>query len=437
MRLKELLDPGKYIGLLRRMARGLVPVPDVDDWLEWVGGDAGRLEKILVTIGKKLLERHRSVIYPVEMIVVPRYPFTKQPMIQWGILRTGGYGDYDVNTVKDITGRLGTLVNAAFIGRNFVLVDIDTEEIPSEIEVDVATRRGYHKIFYIKDYPAIEFKIGGNPSTKTKLNCNGVDIEILSGSLYLISHPLQSRYLEYANGKFNVRRYKFTSKTAEIAFRSADITPIQARVEDVKDYITTLLKALGCENTANRLELRGLDKEEYLSELPEVKAKESRFNREALSTVGTLTYQELKALLETRATRLPVCIKEAMFGTIEKGHRWYHLRLLLAVLPHLVYIDKDTLDALVSDFAHRTGSTRGDIRKWLYDSKYFTGKMTIDGQEVLVPSRLGVPHEAWSDFEALGYCEKCPLREQCKNRTGAARRRVIVRYLTELAGDVA
>jgi len=436
MRLEELLQPENYLAMIRKIARGeIVVVKEIEDILELVNGDRKRLEAILIGLTRKLLEINRPVIYPIEVIVIPRFPFSKHPMVDWGPFKAKDYKDPEVNRIKDVSSRLGYLINSGFIGRHFVLIDIDSENVPKSLEFDVKTSRGYHKLFYVPKFPAVEFKIGGNSSTKYKIKCGEVDIELISGSNYLISNPLQSRYIQIENGKFNIRKYKILSKRAEYAFNSADLTPLQADIPDIQEYLCILFRELGCEGFCKELELKPLEKEDAANDLPRVNPKESKFNSRRLPIVGAMTYSEFKAELEKRAALLPTCIKHALFGSVEKGHRYYHLRLILAVLPYFVGLNDQNIEALVQDFSERSNSTRGDVRLWLYDAKYFTGKIEVEDTGIHVPSAYGVPSETWSDFDALGYCNNCPLRESCKNRPGPEKRRLIVSYIEELLGS--
>ena len=435
MNLKQLLNPSKYIQFLYDIVDGKYPVNEALEWIDWFNGNRDELKKVLATIAKILFKKHYTVLYPIEMIVVPRYPFTKQPMVGWKELQGKDFGDQKVNELKEACSKLGNLINVGFLLRNFVLVDIDSKDIGKSIEVDIETRRGYHKIFYIDGFPAVKMKLGKNVGFKLSINCLGVKVDIISGSSFLGSHPLQSRYLEYKDEKINVRSYKIVSKDADIAFRSADLTLLKATVDDVKDYISRLMKALGCEGYCKQIELQGVEKEEEVKELPDVNPKLSRFNVNPVKVLPSFDYKEFKDMLKDKLSILPTCLRIALFGTIEKGHRWFHLRLLTAVLPFFVSMDKLNIEAMVNDFASRTNSTRSDVRKWLYDIKYFTGRLILDNQEIIVPSKLGVPAEAWSDFETLGYCDNCPLAPSCRRLKGSMKRRLIVAYIAKILGE--
>jgi len=430
MLFESLLSKDGYIKFLEDIARGVYPVQERDDWLSWVGGDVEKLVKILRYIGEVLYQKHYTVCYPIEMIVVPRYPFTKQPMVRWSDLKVLNSSDTEVTRLKKYASQLGNLINVGFLLRNFLLIDIDSK--PEEIRklVDVETRRGFHIIRYMPNYPALEFKYRNNsPNYKVSLNCNGIKIDIITSSNFLGSHPLQSRYLEY-NGKINVRAYTFRSKEAEIAFRSADLTLLKISANDAIELIYTVLKELGCSDLCKNLEIKPVEKETVTIEVNSVKEKESRFNRAPIMLAGALSYRRFKEILYKHIEEVPVCLRYALFGNISKGHRWYHLRLLIAVVPYFVLLDSRELSQLIDDFVQRTNSTRGDARKWIYDSKYFSGKAEVNESRVIVPSRFGVPADAWTEFETLGYCRECFLRNECLKLSGSERRRLIVRTIS-------
>ncbi len=434
MKLEELLNNKRYIQFLKDIAGGKYFVKEIEDLKEELNLDSKRLEKVLTVIGKRLLQKHYTVLYPVEMIVIPRYPFSKRPLIEWKPLQMKDYGDAGVTKIKEITGRLGNLINCGFLLRNFVLIDVDSSNIPAKVEFDIKTRRGYHKLFYIPKYKIVEFTLDNVRGVHIKIKCNDVEIELMSGSGQLGSHPLQSRYLEISNGKVNVRSYKILSKRAEYSFRSADLTPLESSIDDVRAFLEELLRKLGCEEKLRQLELVPKEEEEISTDITNVNPRESRFNVNRLTIVGGLSYGEFKKILEPKQSLLPVCFKKALYDNIDKGHRYFHLRLLVAILPYFVALDEKNIEELVSDFAERTNSTRGEIREWVYHSKYFTGKMKLDEKELHVPSKLGVPSEAWSDFRELGYCSVFPFRESCSRLEGSKRRRLIVEYIENLMG---
>ncbi len=431
-RLEALLSPRQYLRLLEDLAMGRIEAPEIDEVLSESGYSRERLARVLTSIGRIMIERRRPVVYPVEMIVVPRYPFTKVPMIRWSELKSRDHGDPLVNRIKDLSTRLGTLINAGFLLRHMVLVDIDGKPEAVKSMVDVETRRGYHKLFVIRRYPALGFKLGNNAGTKIVMVCGGTRVEVLSGSNFLGSHPMQSRWLEWDGKRFNVRRYRFVSRDAEIAFGSADLTPLEATVDDVREYLARLADELGCPGYARQLEIRPLEKEELAEGLPDPKPRQSRFNANPVMVVAALGYGELKRILEPKRQILPTCLRQALYGEIEKGHRWFHLRLLLAVLPFIARLEGESFEEMIRDFAERTRSSRGDLRKWVYDARYFTGRATVDGEERVTPSVYGVPAEAWSDFEALGYCRECPLRDTCLRLKPSERRRLIVDYVSKI-----
>jgi len=79
--LEQLLIRDNYIRLIQDIVKGRAYVDEYDDWLKHV--DRKTLEQALTTIADILWKQHSDIVYPQEIIVVPRYPFSKTPMITW------------------------------------------------------------------------------------------------------------------------------------------------------------------------------------------------------------------------------------------------------------------------------------------------------------------------------------------------------------------
>jgi len=430
--LRHLLDKESYLKFLEDLAYGKYPVYEVEDWVNWFGGNRRKLAGILRSIGRILLKNHRTVLYPLDIVPVPRYPFTKQPMIKWSDLQKKDPNDQEVLELKELCARLGNLINVGFVLRRFVLIDIDGKPDKIRPYVHIETKRGYHILLYTPKHECLGFSLGGAVSDKLVVKCNNISVEIMSGPRFLGSYPLQSRYLEFTNGKVNVRSYKIIQTDVDYAFRSADLTLLERSIDEVRDTIELILCELGCQDLAERIKIEELDPNKVLSSTDTVSAPASRFNASAINLLGGMSYSEFKDVLSRFYDLLPRCFRHALFGEISKGHRWYHLRLLISVIPYFVALDNHNLEEMLNDFAARTKSSRGDLRKWLYDTKYFAGKTSLEDKEILVPSKLGIPEEAWQDFEFLGHCQYCPLRDRCLGRKGSERRRQIVKYIETL-----
>ena len=439
--LEHLLDFKNYLDFIRNIAHGKIFVKERDEWLEYVGKDPRKLEDILVYIAKELYKRHREVVYPYETIIVPRYPFSKQPIVSWYNLKDKDFSNYEVNAIKYASSRLGNLINAGFILKHFVLIDIDTDDPKLRSLVDIKTRRGYHKIFYIGNYEAILIKFrtksGTTATYKYIFNLGDVKIEVMSGKDFLGSHPLQTRYLDFKDGKIHVKSYKLLSSEASNSFLSADVTLLKASINDIEEFLLDILKIYGQEKLIKNIELKPVEKQELEPKtskemLSYVRTAKSRFNQAPISALGSMSYSEFKQELSKFLSSIPYCIKEALFGSPEKGTRWYHLRLLLAIVPYFVYLDEENMSALINDFSSRTKSTRSDVRQWIYSTKYFTGRLGLGDEEIVTPSRFGAPTEVYTLFKSLGYCDKCPIKEECLRAKN--KRKVMISHLLSVLG---
>ncbi len=407
------------------VSSGKAPVPEYSEWLEALKGDTEKLVRVFNAIRSRLIAINTTVLYPQEFIVIPRYPFSKKPLIPWLPLKDKDPNDRDVMEVKEFCSRAGKLINTAVIAKHLVVLDIDAN-IPTVRELaDVKTRRGYHLVFYVPKYEVV--KVYGQ--SKYVFRYGDFSIEFISGSNYLWSFPLQSRWLEFVNGVANVRLYKIISNRLEYALSSGDLTPITATIDEVESKIRKVLETLGLKGYAKSLTLEGVEKESNLNETSSiVNPKQSKFNANPITALGGLSLTEFVKLCSKVKERLPVCVREALLGTPIKGSRYFHLRLLLAILPFFVSLTEEELEYLAEDFGVRTSSRKSEIREWIYGSKYFTGR----ANGLVLPSKFGVPEDAWSYFRSAGYCSNCPAYGLCRGKS----RRGIVEYLTHLLEGV-
>lgn len=440
MCLEQLFDFSNYKALLHDIARGVVDIPEREEWIKHIG--VAELEKVFAELAYIMWNKHREVIYPQEMIIIPRYPFSKKPLLPtWANLQNKDASDPEIAVLKDRASKLGTLINAGFILKNFVLIDIDLdirdESATEEVEkiCDIKTNRGYHILIYSPKYEAYEFSFKNSKGFKIVIKTEHGKIELISGKGYLGSYPPQARFLDFTGGKVNVRRYKEVSTEAKIAFASADLTPLEVTPQDVEERINKVLHILGVKD---RVTVKALEKQsnevisiDIVDAGPGVT---SRFNKAPLPILGRLSFAEFKSLLSSVDVegKIPTCIKNSLFGNIRKGYRYFHLRFLLAILPFFITLDKIGIKELVKDFAMRTDSKRSEVREWTYYTKYFTARVYMNDQEAVAPSKLGVPSESWSTFETLRYCDTCTLKDQCLKLSLKQRRKLLVDYLAEI-----
>jgi len=404
---------------------GNAPVPEYSEWLEAVRGDKDKLYRIFMTVFSKLSVINTTIGYPQQFIIVPRYPLSKKPLISWVGLKVREYNDREVLEIKEFASRAGKLINSAVICKHLVVIDVDSD-IPGVKELaDVRTRRGYHLVFYLPKYEAVKVF----NQTKYVFSNGVVSVEFISGSNYLWSYPIQSRYLLFINGVANVKSYSILSDRLRYALASADLTPITATLDDVESKLKEVLVKLGFKGYAKSLSLEGVERESYLNDSSlSVNPKESKFNANPLTVIGGMELTEFVKLCARVRDRLPVCFREALLGNPTKGSRYYHLRLLLAVLPFFVSLSKEELEELAKDFGERTNSRSSEVREWVYHSKYFTGRAS----GLIMPSRFGVPQEAWTYFKSVGYCSNCPAYGLCRGMS----RKGIVDYLTYLISNI-
>jgi len=433
--LEQLLDSKIYISFLKNLVNLQHTVPEVSDWLSWYNNDKDRLAEILEKIAKILLDKHYEVVYPIEMIIVPAFPFSKRPMISWSTLQNKSFDDYEVNQIKYYCSKLGNLINTLFICKNFVVIDIDAKVEKIRNLADVETRRGFHIIRYIPNYEAIEFNLGNIQGTKIVLTRDNIQLDIRSGKSFIVMYPLQARYLEFSNGLINVRSYKILSKEAFYAFKSGDITPLKATIDEVRELIQEVLERLGFDEEAKKIQLRPIERQE-VTQLHDsekgVPRKLSRYNVNFYHKIPTLRFDEFKRFVEEKKDILPVCLVKSLLENIPKGVRFFHGQFLRAILPHFVYIDDEELKKILDDWISRVGVRPSDYTRSKYLWHYFTGKLKIDDVEVKAPPFMRIPSETWTTFQTMGYCDKCPLRLSCLTLDEKGRKRLIVEYVEKI-----
>jgi len=442
--LEDLLNPQQYFSFLKSLIKHRDRIEDVNTWLEWYKGDENKLQNILERIGKILMEKHYEVLYPIELIPVPRYPFTKRPIIAWSELQDKPFSDFEVNKLKYICGKLGNLINAGFITRHIIVIDVEHKDSFLRKIADVETRRGFHIIRYLDKYECVELRVGESSKEVSGLKIsfvkNSIHIDVFSGKYYLASHPLQSRWLEYDGKVINVRSYKIVSNEAYYSFRSADFTPLKASPSEIEDLLKTILKQYGFDYEARTLKVIPLEKTPTVSGNLDTGAgtpkKESHYNTKFYSKLSPFNYNEFKEMLLKVSNLLPTCLKNALFSNIPKGVRFFHGCLLRCIVPHFVFLDDKNLQALINDWYSRCGRTKSDLTRAKYLWIYYTGKLTIDNVKVRAPSFMNVPSEAWSTFMTLGYCNNCLIKDTCLTLKPRERKKMLIKYIEDLIVNV-
>lgn len=409
------------------------PIPEYEELYLMLGKDIRKIRYLFKVIYRELIKKYYKVVYPLDMVVIPRYPFTKRPLISWyGLQKLEPY-DPQVVRIKKKCSLLGNLINVGFLLRGYVLIDIDydKEKVPNEVKrlAHIETKEGYHILFKLKEGIGLRFRHGNIESFKKVFRVSGGQIEVMSGVWYLGSHPLQSRYLLIDEGRLSVKSYKILKKPIYNAFKVGDLTIFKSDLGEVIETLKVLLEAFESKEQLSKLELRLVKSIEEVKDLSvNIDVGVSRFNVSPKTVLGGLPIKEFKEILKGREGVLPKCFKEALFGYPPEGTRWFHLRLLVATLPFFVRLSDSEVEELARDFQERVGKRPSELREWVYTIKYYTG---ITGG-LRTPSRYGLPIEAWDTFIALGYCNECPLRERCTKLPPSKRRYEIISYLMSL-----
>ena len=414
----------QYIDLLKKLVTLEIYTKDFEDVLDQLKqyhkDPQQVLLRSLIYVAHQFWKNRKDVIYPIEMIIVPRYPFTKRPMIEWKFLQDKSPKDYEVNKIKYYCSKYGKLINVGFLLKNFVLIDVEGKVEGLEKMFDIETKRGYHKLFYLPKHEALKFKFLKSSGYWITIPAGKIKIEVMSGKSHLGSYPIQSRYILVENGSISVKCYKILSKEMDIVVKSADLTPIESKPLDVKDFLIQLALELGYEDLKKRIEQEfevvAVEKQSEPIELKESEPDVSRFNENYIPCMGSLSYEEFRKKLEEKRKLLPECVKYVFLESVPEGERYICLRFAVSILPFFVLLDKEELEKVAIEFASRYGFKHARLYYW----EYFSGKLTLEFDDlqinVFTASRIYNAGEIYSYFKAKGICDRCIYRDSCTKK---------------------
>jgi len=376
-------------------------------------------------IGEVLRRKHREVIVPQEMIIVPRVPFTKKTAVPWGWLQDLNQKDKEKMEVymemKYKTQKAGNLINCGFLLKNFTLVDIDLIREDSskrkvlEERMDVRTRRGYHKIFYHPQAIATATIWGKDALLRRLINLEkslGLKIEIMSGVGFLGSYPEMSRYLDVGKG-IKIKKYNVLSRELKAVTEVGDLTQITVeKPEEIKNFITDLLGELGGGSIAKNIESNL--KVEFIKDYEEVKEQIKTTSRElgrtpSVGKYGLLSYRDFIVILEKRKSKLPPCVRIGLLEGADEGFRYAFARHVCTIVPAFVCLDEKSLKELIKDIAKKYGFRRPKDYYW----KFYTGFVKMWGSEIRTLGKPYLEREVYDIVYQKAGCDSCPYRHEC------------------------
>jgi len=454
--LESLLDPNRYILFLKTIHKLRDKVPEVEDWLAFFNNDVIEFERTFEQIARSLLARKQEVLYPPQVIPIPCYPFTKRPMIQWLELQAREPTDEPVIDIRYYCARLGNLINVAFLTKRFIVIDVDTKNEELRRIADVETRRGLHIIRFLDKYQAVKIKLIlrlGDRTYKEEgfkvVLYSGVEktrpdetpvADIRSGPFFYVMYPVQTRYLVFEQTpqgrKVTVKAYKLISNVAYNAFKSADLEPIRASLNEIEQLIQKVVEIMLPNVKIERIELEPYEnvpfQELNLSEGTGVPKRESKYNQNPRSLPGLLTFEQFKAIIERHKEIAPVCLYKCLFESLPRGVKFFHGQFLRAILPYFVKLDEEELKKVIEDWCIRNADKKSDWTRVKYYWLYFTGKLNIDGKVYRVASHLIPNSDSFTTFEQLGYCERCILKSQCLGKNPRERFKLILHHVEQI-----
>ncbi|RLF40267.1 MAG: hypothetical protein DRN12_05755 [Thermoplasmata archaeon] len=419
-----LTNPEEYIV---KEFRSKKRAKDFDEIIEKYGLDEEKVEEDLREMMRILKKKNITFTYPLELIVIPAYKFTKKPLIRWEELQEKLPNDREVIHYRYICGKLGYLINTLFLLRNFVVIDLDFNSIEDKEKYkknvfkmfDVETKRGFHKYFYFDQYVAVGFKYKGikklNFWTTIHIPEINAKIDVRSSPRLLVIYPEQSHYIIFEDNILKAKKYRCISHECRCMIFSSDIYLLKSSVDSIKDFIISLIKMFN-ENLAksieNNLELKPLEIDEYrqvLSHVQESSNVKDDYNS-VIPITGNLTYNEFKNILQMIHNRLPPCIKVAFLENVKTGYCYAFARLSCTIIPFFVHVDDNELEKIAEDFHKRYESFRSPKK---YYWNYFMFSIKPDGNLEGYPTRFGISDDVYLQIHQYVNCNNCEYNDQC------------------------
>jgi len=401
----------------------------------------------LLEICKCISKHYRRFAYPIQIIPIPAYKFTKRPMISWEEFQDVDPEDRKAIQLRYVCSLLGQFINVLFPLRNFVHIDVDFQT-PEQKELiksrfsdgfqdffDVETRRGFHKFFYTPEYYAVGFawrihvyKEDGTVEEKLTdysfwltihLPDSKAKLDIRSSPKFLAVFPEQSHYLIFDGKELFARKYRCISGDCAKFSMVADVTPLQAKLEDIKNFIVKTVARLYpsfVEKVKKDLVLKGFTKEEFYEIWNRVQEKipskkKGIENIEYITVIGNLSYSQFKHLLRRFKEKLPNCVRKTFLEKVPKGYCYGLARLACTIIPWFVHIDSKELIKIAQDFAERFESFK---KPRTYYWNYFMFSLPPKEDKVGYPSIYGIDSTTFQLFKDFVECDKCEYRNECK-----------------------
>jgi len=371
----------------------------------------------------RLLERFNTPIwYPETVKIVPTYKFTKFPMVKWSSLQNKPSNDPEVVNIKIFAGKAGKLINSAMVLDRILVVDLDSEKGRESVSYlakffDVETRRGFHKIFFLKSGRTALFRFGQARAVgKTQIHLPELNakLEIKSGPQFLSTYPLQSHYLIIDTKKQDliIKRYNPVSICAKKIVYANDTTCALASETDIVEYIVTVIENVNtnlAKSIRNNFRIEVKDNVEAINS--EVNGNVPKAPTRSLNYYGSLTYEEFKQYLESRYNWLPNCIRTAFFESVEEGYGYAFAILAAKVFPLFVRGTEEEVLKVAKDFASRFRSFKSAKLYYWY---YYGFGTKPERDKAGTPSAYDVPDEIYELIFRRANCELCLYNQKCR-----------------------
>ena len=371
----------------------------------------------------RLIERLNTPIwYPEELKIVPLYKFTKIPIVKWSHLQNKPYNDPEVVKLKISAGKLGKLINTAMVLDGILVIDLDSDRGKDSVQqlsryFDWETRRGFHKIFVLKDAKTALFRFGQAKALgKTQIHIPELNarLEIKSGANFLSTYPYQSHYLIIDSKKQDIliRRYEPLSLCAKKIVFANDLTCAIASPDEIKEHIYRIIETVNpalAKSVKNNFTIE--PKKDSDISTDEINVSVPRNESKSLNLYGTLSYEEFKQFLESRFYKLPNCIKIAFFDSVEEGYGFAFALLAAKVFPFFVRGTEEEVAKVAKDFASRFRSFKGAKLYYWY---YYGFGSKPSKEKVGTPTAIDIPDEIYEMLYSKSSCEMCLYKQICR-----------------------
>ena len=402
------------------------------------------IDKEIDILFKSLKKVRRNVGFALEVIPIPFYKFTKRPLIKWSDVQKLDSNNIQTLKLRHVCSRLGNLLNYAYVLHNFVVIDIDivypkVEKLSDYIKIrkfiqekkreilekcgnifDIETRRGFQKIFYLKNGYALATLYKRSDSkaivfwTNINLPESFCKLEIRTGGRFLAIYPEASHYLDVENGKLVAKKWKVISNSARQFVYANIVDTLEASVDEIRDFILKVLECLDInvyKSLSKVLEFKAVNKEEYFNYIEKFKLPEKNNNSKNINyTIATLDFKEFISILRRIKNKLPNCVYKIFFEGVKSGYCYFMGRLLCTFLFKLVKPTVENVEEVSNYFVDLFESFKKPRTYYYY---YYCFSLCPNLYNIGYPTTFNIGQDVYEVVREYSKCDECKYRDVC------------------------